>query len=1012
LPGVVVIITDHRLFEKQTVRVRTLGPSEEALRAFWEHHGLDLGLGSSEIETALRASEGNFGLAQVLRGQMEKGLYDLSETEDRQGAFQQIWSKLEANHGLEIRNRIMGALAAALAPLPDSVFNRLLGTEAGWLDPLARKRSAPSPEGEPDSQLREEVLRELIAAQVDMKEQHRKLAEAVTFDLSPGNSTPQLREYGFRHGIRHWLEAGGPEVARRLCTDAEFLTAGCREAGPETVLRSLKDWLAQDLPRLSYREPGPIQDVHAVITEHASLLQNDPEALPSLLYDHFRNAGRSPSEIQEFLQLPSGLPRLRRKFPSTRKDPGPSRHRGSVVGCTFTKVQESTLVLSWSTDGTLNLWRADGGELVMTLARHTGEITGCVLLSGNFAVSSSRDGTLRLWGLSNAKLMRTLSGHEGAILGVTAIDTQRVVSWSEDRTLRVWDVHEERELFVLRGHEGAVTSCAVVAGDWLISGSTDATVRLWSLVEGRLIRTYRGHQAAVTGIVVLSGTHALSCSLDRAIRMWSLVDADPSSLVTLEGHSLGVLGLALSPNGRLLASWSYDRTVRVWDLSKSNLLSTLTGHTGAVLSCAFLNDGMRLVSGSADRTMRLWMTSTGEALDVFEGHERSIRCLAVESQKGDQPERIASGSDDRTLRIWDSDLCLETTSLGGASKEISLCLSSGRDSVLFGNRRGVLELRNVEEEERRERDSFDTLSFPLQGGAVDTRLEAPYRRYMVAWGWVGERVEARLRVLDLSEDPDVALLRGHEGPVLACAFTSDSHRLLSASMDHTIRVWSVNPVQFDPIGVLEGHTGPVSDIKIGWPGDQVAFSASWDGTLRLWSLGDEYPLIRVFEGHTDRVLACALRHDERLAISASADRTLRLWDLETGTTVQVLSGHSAEVTGCAFAAYGSKIISRSLDGTLRAWDVPSKRGATVFEGHSDWVNAFALDEEHGLLYSCSEDRTVRAWDLTAGEPQGVVYGVAPFRSLVATRTGVCAGDEAGNFWVLEHERAAGDKKQP
>lgn len=1017
LSGVVVVTTDHRLFP-QTLRVLKLGPPEEALRDFWEHYGPDLRLEPAETETAARSSEGNFGLAQMLRHWLENGSRDLFGTSSGRGAFQQIWDMLGETLGQDTRNLGLGALAAALGPLPRSLVARLLMPYVGTFDPLVRTHSAPSPEGEPVWELREEVLRGFIADRLDLKTSHWSLAQAASSKIAPEISTPQLREYGFRHGIAHWLEAGEPEEAYQLCTDAEFLTAGCREVGPEVVLRSLQGWLTRNFtdPQQSLevvdetggylKAPVFIQGIHDVIAERTPLLRADPEALPALLYDRFRAAGWEPSAIRK--SLSPGIPPLRLRFPTVRKSAGPSRHRGSVVGCAFTEVEESRIVLSWSTDGNINVWRSDDGELVTTLTGHAGEVTGCVLLPGNLAVSSSRDGTLQIWSLFNAALVRTLSGHEGAVLGVAAVDDERVVSWSEDRTLRVWDVHEERELLVLRGHDGAVTTCTVLGEDRLVSGSTDATVRLWSLEEGQLFRTFRGHQAAVTGLVATPDGRVLSSSLDRTIRIWSLEkSAAPSPLATFEGHSLGVLGLALSPGGRRLSSWSYDRTVRVWDLSEARLLSTLTGHTGAVLSCAFLADGMRLVSGSADRTMRLWMASTGELLDVFEGHARAVRCLAIVPRGG----QIASGSDDRTLRLWDSDLCLETTSLGGASEEISLCLASSRDHVLFGNRRGVLEFRDVEEEERRERDPFQTLNFPPQGGAIDTRIDARYQHYMVAWGWDGERIEARLRVLDLIEDPDVALLRGHEGPVLACVFTSSSDRLLSASMDHTICVWSVNPVRFEPIGVLQGHTGPVSDVRVG-PGHQIALSASWDGTLRLWSLGEGYPLLRVFEGHTDRVLACAMSPDRRLAVSASADRTLRLWDLETGNTVRVLSGHSAEVTGCAFTVDGSKIISRSLDGTLRAWDVPSKRGATVFEGHSDWVNAFAIDEAHGLLYSCSEDRTVRAWDLRTGEPQGVVYGVAPFRSLVATRTGVCAGDEAGNFWVLEHERAVSRPEGP
>lgn len=1063
LPWVVVVVTDQRLFP-QTLRILRLAPPEEALRAFWEHHGRKLRLKRVQIEIALRASERNFGLAQVLRGRIENGFWDLSETSEGYGGFPQIWSKLGETLGSEVRNSLMGALAAAWAPLPDSVLNRLLVSGVGQVNPFTRRRFS---KGEPDSALQEEVLRELIAVRIDIKEQHRRLAEAVTSDLYTESSTPQLREYGFRYGIAHWLEAGETERAYWLCTNVQFLTDGCREVGPEVVLRSLEGLLAwssenpQQSIRQEFQKP-PVVLIRQVLAERAPLLRATPEALPSLLYDHLRVSGWGSSEIRESLRFSSGLPTLRRKFPVAQKNPGPSRHRGSVVGCTFTEVEESALVLSWSTDGTLNLWRADDGELVTTLAGHTGEVTGCVLLPEDRAVSCSRDGTLRLWNLRSPAPLGMLCSHEGPVLGVVAIDSERVVSWSEDCTLRVWDVYDGRELRVLRGHDRAVTACAVVRKDLLVSGSADATVRLWSLKDGQLLRTYRGHQAAVTGIIAApSRQHVLSCSLDRTVKIWPLLPkawasvnvAPPTTSeeemrtfhATLEGHSLGVLGLALSPSGARLASWSYDRTVRVWEcpelaisspLSSGasispllwgesmsprpsvQLLSTLTGHTGAVLSCVFLADDMQLVSCSADRTLRLWRASTGEALDVFEGHERSVRCLAIEPPKSKQLQQIASGSDDRTLRLWSSETGLETTSMGGASEEISLCLATtkpgpGYEYVLFGNRRGVLEIRNVEEEERPERDPFQILNFPLQGGAIDTRIDAANRHYMVAWGWDGwgwDRAEARLRVLDLVEDPDVALLSAHGGPVLACAFTSTSERLLSASTDHTVCVWSVNPVGFNPIGLLDGHSGPVSNIKVA-PGDQVALSASWDGTLRLWSLGERYPLLRVFEGHTDRVLACALSRDAPLAVSASADRTLRLWHLETGATVRVLSGHSAEVTGCAFTKNGLGVISRSLDGTLRAWDVPSKRGATVFEGHSDWVNAFALDEAHGLLYSCSEDRTVRAWDLTTGEPQGVVYGVAPFRSLVATRSGVCAGDEAGNLWVLEHERAVRERPE-
>jgi WD40 repeat protein len=129
------------------------------------------------------------------------------------------------------------------------------------------------------------------------------------------------------------------------------------------------------------------------------------------------------------------------------------------------------------------------------------------------------------------------------------------------------------------------------------------------------------------------------------VKLWD--PATGQELRTLSDHTDGVEIVAFSPDGRLLASGSDDRTVIVWDVAAGQVLHTLTGEDN-MTSVAFSPDGRRLASAEVIK-VKLWDVATWEPLRVLEGNSQGVERL-IFSPDG---KTLISGSGDTTIKLWD-----------------------------------------------------------------------------------------------------------------------------------------------------------------------------------------------------------------------------------------------------------------------------------------------------------------------------------------------------------------------
>ncbi|KAG9473018.1 hypothetical protein GDO78_015312 [Eleutherodactylus coqui] len=338
------------------------------------------------------------------------------------------------------------------------------------------------------------------------------------------------------------------------------------------------------------------------------------------------------------------------------------------------------ILVSGFANGTFHIHELPDVNLIHSLSISGQSISSITINSTGDWISfgSSGLGQLLVWEWQSESYILKQQGHFNNMVALSySPDGQHIATGGNDGKVKVWDTTSGFCFVTFTNHTSGITAVAFTSnGQVLVSSSLDGTVRAYSLLRYRNFRTFTSPRLTQFSCLAVDGSGDLVCAGAQdafEVYVWSMQTG--KLLDVLAGHEGPVSSVAFNPWKSVLATASWDRTVRLWHMTDSWRTTETLSITAEALAVTFRPDGRELAVASLDGQITMWDSEKGIQTGSIEGRhdlqmgrKETDKITAKHSAKGKAFTSLCYSADGNALLA------------GGASRFV--CIYHVREQLL------------------------------------------------------------------------------------------------------------------------------------------------------------------------------------------------------------------------------------------------------------------------------------------------------------------------------------------